>query len=91
MVKYLSTGATLATLLLIASFAIVALSSRAPVPTCNSPREGYIDLPISLQETQSFNLDDMFSGYNLAFSIPNKNNYTYIRDKFKLIKENNFV
>jgi len=87
MVKYLFVGARLATLLLLALLSVQILSiSRAPIATCNSPRQGMIELPISLQETQSFNLDDMFSGYNLAFSIPNQNNYTYLRSKLSTLK-----
>jgi len=85
MVKYLFVG-RLATLLLFACLSFLAHTSRAPSPICNAPRTGFIDLPISLLETQTFNLDDMFSGYNLAFSIPNKPEYTFIRDKLTTLK-----
>lgn len=69
MVNYLSRSVGI----LLAVLITVGLAiSKAPVPTCNSPRVNLQDLPISIQETQSFNMNDFFSGYNLNLTIPNK-------------------
>lgn len=82
MVKNLLVGACQASLLILAIFAFLAQTSNVPAPTCSSPHYGYKDLPISLQESQTFNLDDIFSGYNLSFSISNKPNFTFLHVKF---------
>jgi hypothetical protein len=51
------------TILLLAA-ASYALSPE-PLPSCTSPKFEANDLPISLNEAQSFNLDDYFTGFNL--------------------------
>jgi hypothetical protein len=71
MVKYLSSN-TRTLLLLVTILLTTALASKVPIPTCNSPRIQLSDLPISLQETQTFNMNDIFSGYNLNITIPTK-------------------
>lgn len=80
MVKYLSKGRGL-TILLLAAIVTIAAASKTPVPTCNSPKIALQDLPISLQETQTFNMDDFFSGYNLNITIPSKVDGVDIRPK----------
>jgi hypothetical protein len=86
MVKYLSRSPT--TFLLLAALLLsLAAASVAPVPTCNSPRTALQDLPISLRETQSFDLNDFFSGYNLNFSIPTKPEFVFLRDKLTTLKQ----
>lgn len=59
----------------------MVLASKVPVPSCNAPRINLQDLPISLQETQTYRMDDLFTGYNLNFSIPSKPSFVGIRPK----------
>jgi hypothetical protein len=44
------------------------------------------DFPISLQETQTFNPNELFKGYNLRYELLNGPDFVYLRDKFKLTK-----
>lgn len=86
MVKYLSRSPT--TFLILAALLLsLAAASVAPVPTCNSPRIALQDLPISLRETQSFDLNDFFSGYNLNFSVITKPEFVFLRDKLTTLKQ----
>lgn len=78
MVKYLS----LVLLLLVG-----VLASKAPYPTCSSPKVQLNDLPISLYETQTFHLNEIFHGYNLDFSIPTKPGHVTLREKLTLLNE----
>ena len=80
MVKYLSRRGSF-TILLLAVFVALAITSKAPVPTCNSLKIGYQDWPISLHETQNINLDYIFSGYNLNLTIPSKPDFVQLRPK----------
>lgn len=41
--------------------------SPEPVPTCSKPDILLKDLPISPFEVQSFNMNDIFKGYNLKY------------------------
>lgn len=43
--------------------------SPEPVPSCTSPRFQMSDIPISLNEVQSYNLDEYFTGFNLEFNL----------------------
>jgi hypothetical protein len=70
---------------MLAALAMLAHSSKAPVPTCNSPKIALQDLPISLHETQHFNLDDIFSGYNLNITIPSKPDFVHLRPKLQTV------
>lgn len=63
------------------AFAVAIFASRIPLPTCSGPKYGSQDLPISLQEVQTFRMDDLFTGYNLNFSIPNQPNFVQFRPK----------
>ncbi len=76
MVKYLSKGSWLLVLLL-----TVVLTSKVPEPTCSTPSINLQDLPISLQETQHFRMDDLFSGYNLNITIPSQPDFVGLRPK----------
>jgi len=71
-------------LLLLAS---LAAASKAPVPTCNAPDVTLGQFPISLHETQTYNMNDIFTGYNLNMSIPVKPNFVYIREKLVKTQE----
>ena len=62
--------------------AIVVLAysiSPEPVPTCSTPHITLKDFPISLQETQSFNANDIFRGYNLNYSLIGAPNFVFMR------------
>jgi hypothetical protein len=58
--------------ILIATLSVSAMGSKVPVPVCNAPRVSLNDLPISLDEIQTFNMNDIFSGYNIRLSIDKK-------------------
>lgn len=85
MVKYLSRSRGPA-LLVLAAVLCAVLASKVPIPTCNSPKVTFNDFPISLQETQSFNMNDYFSGYNLKITIPNRQDFVYLREKVTKLK-----
>ena len=57
---------------LIATLSVTVMGSKVPIPVCNAPRVALNDLPISLDETQTFNMNDIFSGYNVRLSIDQK-------------------
>ena len=82
MVKYLSRYACLALVLAICLLATVH-ASKVPLPSCNSPKIALQDWPISLHETQQFNLDNFFSGYNLNLTIPSKPDFVQLRPKIQ--------
>ncbi len=44
-------------------------NSPEPVPSCTAPRFQMSDIPISLNEVQSYNLDEYFTGFNLEFNL----------------------
>ncbi len=62
--KYLL--AALVTLLLAST--LLAYSPE-PIPICQQPSVNLKDLPISLFETQTFNMNDFFYGLNLEFNL----------------------
>lgn len=43
--------------------------SPEPIPSCTAPRFIPNEIPISLHEVQTFNLDDYFTGFNLEFNL----------------------
>ena len=43
--------------------------SPEPIPICQQPSVNLKDLPISLMETQTFNLNELFYGFNLEFNL----------------------
>lgn len=51
-------------------FTLIALASSLspePLAVCAAHRAEMNDYPISLQETQTFNPNDLFRGYNLRY------------------------
>jgi hypothetical protein len=77
-------------LILLLSIVVLALTiSPEPVPTCNVPHFTLKDFPISLNEIQNFNANDIFQGYNLNYSLIGAPNFVFMRDKFKLFKTQN--
>ena len=41
--------------------------SPEPIPTCSTPKIELRNLPVSLNEIQTFNVNDLFTGFNLDF------------------------
>lgn len=79
MVKYLSPSWK-GWLLCLALLLTLSAASKVPVPTCSSPKTPLLDLPISINEVQSWNLNDIFSGYNLNITIPSsKPEFVFLR------------
>lgn len=87
MVKYLPGSALWLLLGLALLLTVVSPASKAPVPTCNSPKINLLDFPISLHETQTYNMNDIFSGYNLNLTIPTKPSFVNIREKISKLKD----
>lgn len=84
MVKYLS--ASTFGLFFLVLLLTTALASKVPSPICNSPKIKLQDLPVSLREVQNYNLNNIFSGYNLNITIPDKPDFVYLRDKVTKLK-----
>lgn len=79
-------------LILLLSLVVIALClSPEPVPTCSAPHITLKDLPISLNEIQTFNPNEMFHGYNLNYTLLGNPDFVNIRDKFKLFKTQNIT
>jgi hypothetical protein len=57
-------------MLLVIGLLAIAMASKIPLPTCNAPKLALSSLPITLDETQTYNMNDIFSGYNLKLTIP---------------------
>jgi len=55
----------LATLLLLLLPSLTLCYSPEPLPFCQQPSVLLKDLPISLHETQAFNMNELFYGFNL--------------------------
>jgi hypothetical protein len=85
MVKYLL-QTPIKFVLIITLLTFAQSASKQPIPTCNSPKVNLQNFPISLQETQDYNMNDFFSGYNLNITILNKPDFVYLRDKLTLTK-----
>jgi len=68
---------------------IVFSISPEPVPTCSKPDITLKDLPISPFEVQSFNLNDIFKGYNLNYQLIGNPDFVTLRNKFELYKRQN--
>jgi len=75
--------------LLLSVVIVVYTISSEPVPTCSSPYIGFRDFPISLNEIQQFNANEIFKGYNLNYTLINAPDFVYMREKFKLYKSQN--
>jgi hypothetical protein len=58
--------------LLIIGLSVAVVGSKVPIPVCNAPKVGLNNLPITLDETQTYNMNDIFSGYNIKLSIQSK-------------------
>jgi hypothetical protein len=58
--------------LLALGLSITVSASRTPLPSCNAPLLAETTLPITLDETQTYNMNDLFSGYNLRLTIESK-------------------
>ena len=43
--------------------------SPEPIPSCSVPKIQLKDLPVSVNEIQSFNVNDLFTGFNLDFEL----------------------
>lgn len=43
--------------------------SPEPLPTCTTPKIQLSSLPVSLNEIQSINLNNLFTGFNLDFNL----------------------
>lgn len=66
--------------ILLLSIIVLAFGlSPEPVPTCNVPHITLKDLPISLNEVQSFNVNDIFKGYNLNYSLIGAPSFAFLR------------
>lgn len=46
-----------------------------------------MDFPISLQEVQTYNMNNIFSGYNLNITVPQAPKFVYLRDKMVKTKD----
>jgi hypothetical protein len=86
MVDYLSRSPKL-WLFFAALLLSLATASKAPIPSCNSPRIALQDFPISIQETQSFDMNDIFTGYNLNITIPSRPEFVFLREKLTTLKK----
>ncbi len=55
---------------LVLSLLIVAIAiSPEPIPSCSRPNITLKDLPISPNEMQTYNLNDIFKGYNINYTL----------------------
>lgn len=64
--------------------------SPEPIPTCTSPKFQASDLPITLNEVQSFNLDNYFTGFNLEFNLSSSApDFAYLTEKTDLVRNFN--
>lgn len=67
-------------LILLLSIIVLALTiSPEPVPTCSKPDITLKDFPISVNEIQTFNVNDIFRGYNLNFTLNGAPDFVYMR------------
>lgn len=77
-------------LLLLSLIVVMVLGlSPEPVPTCSKPDILLKDLPISPFEVQSFNMNDIFKGYNLNYQLIGQPDFVTLRNKFELYKRQN--
>lgn len=61
--------------------------SPQPVPTCNPPSVTLKDVPITLHETQLYNVNDFFTGFNLQYNLSSSAPaFAFFRKKFSLEK-----
>lgn len=75
--------------LLVAVLLLVAAAglSPEPIPSCSTPNIVLQDLPVSLNEIQSFNVNDIFTGFNLDFELSSTTpDFVYLRAKTELYK-----
>ncbi len=66
-------------LLLLSIIALASCISPEPVPTCSKPDVHLKDCPISLNEMQTFNVNDIFKGYNLNYTLNGAPDFVYLR------------
>lgn len=68
--------------LLLAAALLLACSQTTDIkPTCNTPYTlSYI--PISIQETEVFDMDDYISGFNLQLEMQDQPSFVHLSDKF---------
>lgn len=61
--------------------------SPEPVPTCTTPKVQLSQLPVSLNEIQTFNLNNLFTGFNLDFNVSKEApDWIYLTGKTQEIK-----
>ena len=75
-------------LFVICSVLVLALAlSPEPIPTCNGPKFQLKDIPVSLGETLSYNIDDYFTGFNLEFNLSSSApNFAYLTHKTDTVR-----
>ena len=67
-------------LLLIISIVVLAAAiSPEPIPTCSRPDSVERIFPISVNEVQTFNVNDIFKGYNLNYTLVGAPDFVYLR------------
>lgn len=66
-------------ILLLSIVVLLSAMSPEPVPTCSTPQIKLKDLPISLNEIQTFNANELFKGYNLNYSLVGAPDFVYMR------------
>ena len=62
--------------------------SPEPLPTCTTPKIQLNMLPVSLNEIQTFNLNNLFTGFNLDFNLSSSTpDFVYLTGKTEQIKK----
>ena len=75
--------------LLLAVCLLISVScySPEPIPTCTWPSVQLKDVPISLKETQSYDMDNFFKGFNLKFNLSQSApNFVHLPEKLQMVK-----
>lgn len=72
--------------LLLFGLAVLATGSKVPVPSCNSPKFVMNELPITITETQTYNMNDIFNGYNINLNAIVKPEFATLRSKLNRTK-----
>ena len=58
--------------------------SPEPAPTCSPPSFNLQELPITVGETQTFNMDDFFTGFNMQYDLSaTAPTFAHLREKFE--------
>lgn len=67
-------------LLLLLSIVVLACTiSPEPLATCSMPDSIMRDFPISLNEIQTLNVNDIFKGYNLNYTLTGAPDFVNLR------------